>query len=45
MNEKINELVNRLTGQFADKGDTRKRLNNIEKNVNPATPSYIISSV
>jgi hypothetical protein len=33
--EKMNEIMQRLMGIFADKKDTIKRLTNLEKNVNP----------
>jgi hypothetical protein len=32
--EKMNEIMQRLMGIFADKKDTIKRLTNLEKNVN-----------
>ena len=31
--ERINDMIRKLMGQFADKNDTRKRLANLEKNV------------
>lgn len=31
--EKLNEMVKKLMGQFADKNDTKKRLANLEKNM------------
>lgn len=32
--EKLNELLQKFLGMFADKKDTNKRLTNLEKNVN-----------
>ena len=31
--EKLNEMIKKMMGQFADKNDTKKRLANLEKNV------------
>jgi hypothetical protein len=31
--ERINEMLKKLLGSFADKNDTKKRLTNLEKNV------------
>lgn len=31
--EKLNEMLQRFLGMFADKKDTNKRLTNLEKNV------------
>ena len=31
--EKLNEMLKKMMGQFADKNDTKKRLANLEKNV------------
>ena len=31
--EKLNEMLQKFLGMFADKKDTNKRLNNLEKNV------------
>lgn len=32
--DKLNEIIKNLLNQFADKNETKKRLNNLEKNVN-----------